>query len=408
MPSPITALGNNKFIIRVRLGKDEYGKVLTHSETHICPRGETEAHEIYGRLKEKYKNKRSSKKPKAITLKDFIISWHSEYSDIRHGDAAADQSSYLAGRIISSLGHLRLDKITSSHLNRFTADLKKVVSKRTKKPLSTETIHKHQTFLRQIFKQAKLLKYIDVDPTENMTMVKVIKDTSKHVLPSPDEMTTFFTAVNESHIINKTAFYTLAELGLRREEVCALTWDRIDFSTDTIKIDRALIRTSKARRLSKETTTKLKDTKNTSSNRVLEISDHLKFLLLQLKKFNEQNQEYFSTLPRYHENEMKFVFMSLKTGYALNPESLSQWISRLSKRLGITKLSSHRIRHWFTTTMAERRISPKVAQSILGHSKVETTLKYYTHVQDKTKREACMEMSEFVAGIGKTKQNNLP
>ena len=398
MPSPITALGDNKFIIRVRIGIDEYGKLITHSETHKCPRGEKEAYEILGKLKEKYKNKKAIKKPKSLTLKELISIWNSEYSDIRHGDAALDQSGYLQKRILASLGHKKLVSITTSNLNTFTKALAEVISLRTKKPLSTETVHKHQTLLRQLFKYAKKHGYIEHDPSENMTMIKVIKDKAKENLPTREEIALLSKEIKKSSLTNQTAYCLLIELGLRREEVCALTWHNVDFKNNKIKITQAVIRASKHKK-NYIAPTKLKDTKNTSSERELPISPMAIELLLRLKEYNNQLQDYYKTLPRYGEVDADFVFISNVTGYAISPDSLSQWIRRMSKRLNITKTSSHKMRHWFATIMAERKVNPKITQQLLGHSKIETTLKYYTHVSDQTKQDVCKEMSDFVQSI---------
>lgn len=398
MPSPITALGNNNFVIRVRLGKDENGKLITRSETHHCPRGINEAYEILGKLKEKFKNKKAKKKPKSLTLKELISIWNCEYSEIRHGDAAIEQSGYLQKRIVSALGHKKLSSITSSNLNTFTKDLANVISNRTKKPLSTETVHKHQALLRQLFKYARRNGYIELDPSENMTMVKVIKDKDREKLLTLDEMALLSEEIKKASLTNQAAFCLLVELGLRREEVCALTWDNIDFKKQKIKINQAIIRASKLKK-GYIAPTKLKDTKNTSSERELPISSVALKLLIRLKENNNKLQDYYRTLPRYGEANADFVFISNKTGYAISPDSLSQWIRRISKRLSITKTSSHKIRHWFATIMAERKVNPKITQQLLGHSKIETTLKYYTHVSDQTKQNVCKEMSDFVQSI---------
>mgnify|MGYP001035082354 CR=1 FL=1 len=38
---------------------------------------------------------------------------------------------------------------------------------------------------------------------------------------------------------------------------------------------------------------------------------------------------------------------------------------------------------WFTTILAESGVSPRYVQEMLGHSKLEFTLRYYTHVTEK-------------------------
>ena len=40
----------------------------------------------------------------------------------------------------------------------------------------------------------------------------------------------------------------------------------------------------------------------------------------------------------------------------------------------------HNLRHTYATILAENGISPRYVQEMLGHSKLEFTLKYYTHI----------------------------
>ena len=40
----------------------------------------------------------------------------------------------------------------------------------------------------------------------------------------------------------------------------------------------------------------------------------------------------------------------------------------------------HNLRHTYATILAESGISPRYVQEMLGHSKLEFTLKYYTHI----------------------------
>ena len=40
----------------------------------------------------------------------------------------------------------------------------------------------------------------------------------------------------------------------------------------------------------------------------------------------------------------------------------------------------HNLRHTYATILAESGISPRYVQEVLGHSKLEFTLKYYTHI----------------------------
>ncbi len=60
-----------------------------------------------------------------------------------------------------------------------------------------------------------------------------------------------------------------------------------------------------------------------------------------------------------------------------------KFMSRIFKNdLGLD-FRFHNLRHTYATINAENGISPRYVQEMLGHSKFEFTLKYYTHVTDK-------------------------
>jgi integrase len=58
------------------------------------------------------------------------------------------------------------------------------------------------------------------------------------------------------------------------------------------------------------------------------------------------------------------------------------------KSLGLPRLSWHTFRHTHTTWLGEAGVSPRIAQSILGHSDVAMTLNIYTQVVPESQRLA--------------------
>lgn len=60
-------------------------------------------------------------------------------------------------------------------------------------------------------------------------------------------------------------------------------------------------------------------------------------------------------------------------GQGYNPESMSQWLSRvLRDELGVAA-SAHMLRHWYATTLLRHGANVRVVQDALGHASLATT-----------------------------------
>ena len=89
-------------------------------------------------------------------------------------------------------------------------------------------------------------------------------------------------------------------------------------------------------------------------------------------------------LERNKENLMEIAdFVNVKiNGEMLSTNSI-KFMSRIFKDELHIDFKFHNLRHTYATINAENGISPRYVQEMLGHSKFEFTLKYYTHITDK-------------------------
>ena len=71
--------------------------------------------------------------------------------------------------------------------------------------------------------------------------------------------------------------------------------------------------------------------------------------------------------------------------------SLGEWWIRNKARFGC-ELTLHELRHSYATRLARHGVNPRIAQRLLGHSRLSTTLEVYTHVSDEME-EAAVEMA---------------
>jgi len=139
-------------------------------------------------------------------------------------------------------------------------------------------------------------------------------------------------------------------LGLRRGEACALRWRDVDFNNCLVTVRR-----------SKAPNGTVGAPKN-GKERTVPIPKAL--------------MEFFGKMPY----EQKRRMVGTHEICPMVPTSLTRWWSRHRAGLGMANVTLHGLRHAYCTRLALKRVSPRTAQQLMGHSSLQTTLAIYSHV----------------------------
>jgi integrase/recombinase XerC len=86
------------------------------------------------------------------------------------------------------------------------------------------------------------------------------------------------------------------------------------------------------------------------------------------------------------------LFLS-ERGTRLSERSIQDTLARWCKRLGLSPLHIHQLRHTFATRLANANIDALVLRDLMGHSRFETTTRYFRLAEDNKARQyfAAME-----------------
>ena len=169
--------------------------------------------------------------------------------------------------------------------------------------------------------------------------------------------------------------------GLRRGELLALTWDDIDLVNRTITVNKtAEIITNQIR---------IKDgAKTKNSVRVVNIPFALAEYLKICKEKAKSNIVCCSA---------KGAYMSL-TSWRRLWQSYIFALQEVNPR--IPDFTAHWLRHTYATILYHAGVDVLTAKELLGHSKIQTTLDIYTHLDSQFKNKNIDKLNSFLDGQG--------
>ncbi len=279
------------------------------------------------------------------------------------------------------IGYANLAKVTPSMLDdMYIAMLKgDTLSGRPAKGTTVRNIH---ASLYLVFGQAVKEGILASNPCENANPPR--NDTESRKAIDPDKVKEFVGMLDPGE--DSCCAYMLALcMGLRRGEVCGLSWGDVDFEQGTINVCHSV-----------DVFNNLKSTKTKAGQRLLPMSDFVAAALHVLREFQEKRVAQLNRDRRQHGNahgeqieltDESPVIMNI-SGRRLNPTTLSKWWEDDRKTFGLDGVTFHELRHTYLSMLALNGVHPRVMQELAGHSDPQTTMQIYTHVNLDAKRQA--------------------
>lgn len=179
------------------------------------------------------------------------------------------------------------------------------------------------------------------------------------------------------------ALVLIAATGLRRGEVLALTWDRVDLDAATLKVAATIGRISGQLVISAPKTER--------SRRIVPLTAAV---VERLRKHRAaQAAERLRAGDRWQDSGLVFT---TELGGAVDPRNLLRVVETAAKAAGV-ETDLHTMRHSAAVAWLEAGVHIKAVADLLGHSSVAITGDIYGHTSDDTARAAVEKLS---AGLG--------
>lgn len=298
--------------------------------------------------------------------------------------------------IRNGIGRRAISEINFSVILRFYNEL---ITIKGFKPNSMEIIH---TILNSVFDNAVYDKIIRANPcTPAMKKIKERSDWSTRIIDIKKALTAtqqkafidyMLSAEKYSRWVN--VITVLLGTGLRIGECIGLTWSDCDFNNGLIYVRRNL---SYRKWEDGKCYFKVMTTKTKKGIRTIPMFDEVRNALLKEKEW----QNTYGTANTVIDGISDWVFTN-RYGTVLSAGSVNDGIARIVRDYNndeeqkaiaecrdshlIPHLTNHILRHCFCTRLMEESSKPqskitlKVIQDLMGHSKISTTMDIYTDV----------------------------
>lgn len=249
--------------------------------------------------------------------------------------------------------------------------------------LTSSTIETALWRLRACMRAALREQKIQRCPADNVRPPKG-KPSRQRKVWSFTELMQFAAAVREER--DGAMWGVWMTTGLRRGEICGLQWDRVNAGAGELTIDWQ-------RTLTSEGAIVEGPVKTDEGERLVPLDARVLAGLHTWK--SDQAQIRLAKGERWQGRD--FVFTT-RAGKPYYPGSFGQRLDQLTKRAGLPRLTPHELRHTYGTRAVESGMEIKVLSRMMGHAKVETTLRLYVHPSTDQLKAAQTALSDRMFG----------
>ena len=363
--------GNDKWQVRVFLGRDENGKTKFHNKTI---KGKREAQAYLAKMTNK-RNEGVISDSGRVTVKEHMETWLETVVKNRVREKTyLDYKDRVRLYISPVIGNLKLDKLKPELIQIMYNDM-------LERNLSPRTIRYTHTILSNSLKQAVRWNRIYRNPAELVDLPRQEKKEMQAL--SQEQVRAFMDVIIYSPW---KAFYSLLlDSGMRPGEALGLKWNDIDFDNKRVTVNRALTRIRKdsapelylLRIILNIKCWKLEEPKTKRSRRTIPLTKQV-IKDLREHETTQKTQKLKAKPGTYF--DQGFVFAA-SNGEPMDQHHLyNRYFKPLLVKAKLPAIRLYDIRHTCASLLLSAGVNPKIVSERLGHASIVLTLDTYSHV----------------------------
>ncbi len=335
------------------------------------------------------------------TLADFMVEYIDVYGRIHWSCSTyTSNCALIKNYIIPHFGSMRFSEFTPRTVTALYSDLltrqqfaKPAYSGRTITPQLLASIHK---LMHSAFEQAVLWDYIDKNPFHKIRLPESFPKTP--AMLSPEEIGQLMRECRDPTLL--MALHLAFAGSLRKGEILALTWDNVDFQSNSITVTKTLKRVTRESLAvldgkeilyefpgmfpDSRTVMVLKQPKTRSSIRTVYLPEYVMDLLHDWKA---QQQPCKHAQPD--------LLFRRSNGWPFQEETLPQLLAKELLALGLPNVTFHSLRHSsisYKLMLTGGNI--KAVQGDSGHAQAEMITERYGHVIDSSRKDSAQRFQD--------------
>ena len=285
--------------------------------------------------------------------------------------------------ILPAFGSMKLDKISVTFCQKKVNEWFGIHSK--------YTVIKNYT--SSVLKFAIRMDLLKSNPMDKVTlprrMAAVGKDEGLKYFDKVELQRFFEYSAAEAERTNNLLWHTLFRLlafsGIRKGEALALTWNDLDFVSESVTINKTLTRGLENRLI-------IQAPKTASGKRSIALDP---ITLSMLNTWRKRQAMDFLKLGFNTMSGEQLIFPNTKNEF-MCPTKPDKKLSRIIEQNDLKRITIHGFRHTHCSLLFEAGASIKEVQDRLGHSDIKVTMNIYAHVTEKAKEKTAEKFAKYV------------